>query len=595
MRPPLSADMPSRLSTLTRLVGNIASMTVRGKILAISGVLLLLFAAVLVGSVVMQKHSGAKRATIIEIYLPLVDIIADLDVATDEYELILQRLIRRSETKPVASEEDVRALDRLKSRIQEDFSRSNEIVDRALADPRTEGDDRLVLARVQRSLFYLGRLQQPFFDIGSEVLAAYAAGQFAEARKLSLRFEPFEQAFGPDLAAVRKEVVALAKASILGLHAMQARFLNLNVVLFVIAVILGLGMSAAGAKRLVQALCRIVEGAKAIEAGDLKVIVPVTTRDEIGELAQAFNRMAEELRNKERIKETFGKYLDPRVVARLIDTTKEDLDQAERRVATVMFSDLTGFTAMSEQLTATAMVKLLNHYFTVVAEQIRAHNGILEKYIGDAVVAFWAAPFSTGDDHAASACLAALAHRNAVAALRPELSHILGLRRSVPQLTVRIGIATGEVVVGTIGAPTAKSFAAIGDITNLASRLEGVNKVYGTTLIVTKETYRLAQQIVEARELDVVVVMGKSEPVQIFELLGRAGEVEAGILKVRDLYVEGLEAYRQQDWETAENRFTDCLRLSPDDGPSKVLLDRSVAFKATPPQNWDGVWHLAQK
>src|SRR5262249_61602448 len=117
---------------------------------------------------------------------------------------------------------------------------------------------------------------------------------------------------------------------------------------------------------------------------------------------------------------------------------------------------------------ATTMVRLLNRYFTVVADHIRAHHGILEKYIGDAVVAFWAAPFSTGDDHAASACLAALAHRDAVAALRPELSHILGLRRNIPHLTVRIGIATGEVVVGTVGAPTAKSFAAIGDITNLA-------------------------------------------------------------------------------------------------------------------------------
>ena len=597
MWPVPSFDMSFRFSTLRSLAAArmVPSLTVRGKILAISGVLLLLFAAVLVGSVVMQKQSGAKRATIIDIFLPLVDIVADLDVATDEYELILQRLLRRSDTKPMALDEDRLALDRVKGRIQEDFSRSREIVDRALADPRIDGDDRLVLARVQRSLFYLVRLEQPFFDIGSEVLAAYSAGQLEEARRLSLRFEPFEQAFGRDLAAVRKEVIALANATVLSLHAQQARFLRLNIVLFVIAVILGLGMSAAGAKRLVRALRLVVEGAKAIEAGDLRATVPVLTRDEIGQLAQAFNRMAEELRNKERIKETFGKYLDPRVVARVIDTSKEDLDQAERRVATVLFSDLAGFTAMSEQLTATAMVKLLNSYFTVVAEQIRAHNGILEKYIGDSVVAFWASPFSTGDDHAASACLAALAHLDAMAALRPELSHILGLRRNIPQLTVRIGIATGEVVVGTIGAPTAKSFAAIGDITNLASRLEGVNKVYGTTVIVTKETYRLAQQIVEARELDVVVVMGKSEPVQIFELLGRTGEVEPGVMKVRDLYAEGLEAYRRQDWGTAENRFTECLRLSPYDGPSKVLLDRTVAFKATPPQDWEGVWHLTQK
>ncbi len=571
------------------------SMTVRGKILAISGVLLLLFAAVLVGSVVMQKQAGAKRATIIDIHLPLAGAIADLDVATDEYELIIQRLLRRPEKVPVATDEVRRALDRAKGRIQEDFSRSREIVDRALADPRIDGDDRLVLARVQRSLFYLGRVEAPFLAVGNEVLAAYDAGRLAEARGLSLRFEQFEQAIGPDLAAVRNELVALARASIENLDAQQGRFLRMNIVLFVIAVILGLGLSAAGAKRLVGRLWRVVEGAKAIEAGDLQVTVPVTSRDEIGQLALAFNRMAEELRTKERIKDTFGKYVDPRVVAQLIDTSKHDIDQAERCIATVLFSDLEGFTKISEQLTATTMVKLLNHYFTVIAEQIRAHNGILEKYIGDAVVAFWAPPFSTGHDHAASACLAALGHRDAVAALRPELSHILGLRRNIPQLTVRIGIATGEVVVGTVGAPTAKSFAAIGDITNLASRLEGVNKVYGTTVIIAEETYRLAQQIVEAREVDVVVVMGKSEPVRIFEVLGRTGEVEAGVLKVRDLYVEGLEAYRRQDWGTAENRFTECLRLSPHDGPSKVLLDRSVAFKATPPQDWEGVWHLTQK
>lgn len=568
-------------------------MRVRGKILAISGILLLLFAAVLVGSVVMQKRSSAKRTTIMDVHLPLASAIADLDVATDEYELRIHRLLRLSERVP--SDEDRRALDQVKGRIQEDFSSTREIVDRALADPRIEDDERLVLARVQRSLFYLNRLEEPFFATGDKVLTAYTAGRLAEARRLSLGFQQFEQAIGPDLAAVRKELLALAKASTESLHAQQARFLRMNIVLFVIAVILGLGLSAAGAKRLVRTLWQVVEGAKAIEGGDLQVTVPVTTRDEIGQLAQAFNRMAEQLRMNERIKDTFGKYVDPRIVAQLIDTSKANIDQAERCIATVLFADLEGFTKISEQLTATTMVKLLNHYFTVFADKIRPYNGVLEKYIGDAVVAFWAPPFSTGDDHAASACLAALAHRDAVTALRPELSHIIGLRQNIPQLTVRIGIATGEAVVGTVGAPTAKSFAAIGDITNLASRLEGVNKVYGTTVIVAEETFRLAQQTVEARELDIVVVMGKSEPVRIFEVLGRAGEVEPDVLKVRDLYVEGLEAYRRQDWGTAENRFTECLRLSPHDGPSKVLLSRSVAFRATPPQDWDGVWHLKEK
>jgi len=571
-------------------------MTVRVKILALSVPLLLLFAGVLVGSVTMQRRTNHQVAAIIEFHLPLAAVIADLDVATYEFELIPRRLLLLPVVTPAVLEAGRRALDMNKARISADFQRADALLDRALVDLRTDAADRLVLARVQRSLVYLKRLQAPFFALGEEVVSALEAGRAKEARAFAPRFKDFEQAWGPDTAALRDELASLARTSTESTLAQETKILRLNLLLFAIAVVLGLGLSAEGARRLVRALWRLVEGVKAIEAGDLAVTLPVTSRDEIGQLAQAFNSMARQLRSNERIKDTFGKYVDPRVVAQLIDTTKEDIDQAERRIATVMFSDLRGFTAISEQLTATAMVGLLNRYFTVVAEQIRAHNGIVEKYIGDAVVAFWTPPFAPGDTHAASACLAALAHRDAVIALRPELPQLLGLRRNVPDLTVRMGLATGEVVVGTVGAPTAKTFAAIGDTTNLASRLEGVNKVYGTTVIVAEETHRLAQDVVEARELDVVIVVGKSEPVRIFELVGRVGSVESEMLELRDLYVQGLEAYRRQDWQTAEQRFLECLRLRPDDGPSRVLLERIAAFReVAPAPDWNGVWHLGEK
>ena len=570
-------------------------MTVRVKILAISAVLLLLFAIVLVSSVIMQEHSSRKVAAIIDYHLPLAAIIADLDVATDQYELVVERLLRQEDRGSGAADEQRRQLEKTRQRIAADFDGAAALLGRALTDPRTDGNDRVVFGKVQRSLEYLKRYEEPFLALGGQVEAIYDAGKLAEATALSRQFERYEQAFGPDMAALRAELVALGRVSTEHTYEQQTRILRLNVVLFAVAVVIGLGLSAMGARRLVEALWRVVDGAKAIEAGNLAVQVPVTSRDEIGQLAEAFNRMAEELRTKERIKDTFGKYVDPRVVAQLIDTSK-DMEQAERRVATILFSDLKGFTAISEQLTASAMVRLLNRYFTVVAEQIRAHNGVLEKYIGDAVMAFWAPPFSTGDDHAASACLAALAHREAVAALRPELPDLLGLRRNVPELTVRMGLATGEVVVGTVGAPTAKSFAAIGDITNLASRLEGVNKVYGTSVILAEETYRLAQTVVEARELDTVVVAGKSEPVRIYELVGRAGEVAASLQELRELYVEGLQAYRRRDWDAAGRCFAKCLELVPGDGPATVLRDRCTIFAATPPApDWDGVWHLAEK
>jgi adenylate cyclase len=571
-------------------------MTVRIKILAISVVLLLLFAGVLAASVAMQRRTSHQVAAITEFHLPLAAVIADLDVATDQYELIVQRLLLLPEATPAAVEAGRRALDMDKARIADDFQQADALLDRALADPRTDPADRLVLARVQRSLVFLKRLQAPFFAVGEDVVGALGAGRAKEARALASRFKPFEQAWGPDMSALRRELADLAKTSAEATYAQETRVLRLNLLLFAIAVVLGLGLSAMGARRLVRALWRLVEGVKAIEAGDLAIRLPVTSRDEIGQLAEAFNSMAGQLRSNERIKDTFGKYVDPRVVAQLIDTTKEDIDQAERRIATVMFSDLRGFTTISEQLTATAMVGLLNRYFTVVAEQIRAHNGIVEKYIGDAIVAFWTPPFAPGDSHAASACLAALAHRDAVIALRPELPQLLGLRRNVPDLTVRMGLATGEVVVGTVGAPTAKTFAAIGDTTNLASRLEGVNKVYGTTVIVAEETHRLAQEVVDARELDIVIVVGKSEPIRIFELLGPAGSVESGMLELRDLYVQGLDAYRQQDWDTADQRFQTCLRLRPEDGPSRVLLERIAAFReVAPAPGWSGVWRLGEK
>lgn len=571
-------------------------MTVRVKILALSVGLLLIFAGVLFASIAMQRRTSHQVAVITEFHLPLAAVIADLDVATDLYELIIERLLLLPDITPAAVEAERRRLEMNKARIADDFKRADALLNQALADPRTDAADRLVLARVERSLEFLKRLQVPFFALGEEIMRGLEAGRVKDARALAPRFKNFEQGWGTDLSALRRELSDLAKASAEATYAQEKRILRLNLVLFGLAVVLGLGLSAAGAKRLVRALRRIVEGVKAIEAGDLAVTLPVTSKDEIGQLAHAFNSMAGQLRSNERIKDTFGQYVDPRVVARLIDTTKEDIDQAERRIATVMFSDLRGFTTISEQLTATAMVGLLNRYFTVVAEQIRAHNGIVEKYIGDAVVAFWTPPFAPGDSHAASACLAALAHRDAVIALRPELPQLLGLRRNVPDLTVRIGLATGEVVVGTVGAPTAKTFAAIGDTTNVASRLEGVNKVYGTTVVAAEETYRLAQDAVEARELDIVIVVGKSEPIRIFELMDRAGSVDGGMLELRALYLQGLEAYRRRDWDTAEQRLRDCLRLRPDDGPSRVLLERIALFRdAAPPADWDGVYHLVEK
>ncbi len=242
------------------------------------------------------------------------------------------------------------------------------------------------------------------------------------------------------------------------------------------------------------------------------------------------------------------------------------------------------------------MVNLLNYYFTAVTDAIRAHHGIIDKYIGDSVMAFWTPPFSPGDDHVAEACLAALDQQTAIVELRKELPNIVGLRRNAPDFQVRMGLATGEVVIGTVGSPSAKSYTVIGDIVNLASRLEGTNKLFGTSICISEDTNRLAQQQVETRELDLVTVAGKTEPVRIFEVMARVGDLDTVAAALRDRFAEGLTAYRRHDWDTAEAIFSDCLERRPDDGPSKLFMQRVARLRAAPPPtDWDGVWQLAEK
>jgi len=211
-------------------------------------------------------------------------------------------------------------------------------------------------------------------------------------------------------------------------------------------------------------------------------------------------------------------------------------------------------------------------------------------------MAFWTPPFSPGDQHATDACLAALLQQEAIVTFRRELPQLLGLRRNVPDFKVRMGLATGEVVIGTIGSETARSYTVIGDIVNTASRLEGINKLYGTGITVAEDTYRLAQQAVEVRELDFVTVVGKIEPVRIFELLGRAGEIAPDTFALRDLFAHGLAAYRERDWDSAEEKFQECLKLVPEDGPSQLFEQRVAFLRANPPAaDWQGVWHATEK
>jgi adenylate cyclase len=316
----------------------------------------------------------------------------------------------------------------------------------------------------------------------------------------------------------------------------------------------------------------------------------VTSRDELGRLTEAFNRMAAQLKERERIKDTFGRYFDPQIVSRLIGAEGES-PTLSRRPATVFCSGIEGFRDMGESLTASVMVNVLNTYFSEVTREVCDRQGIVDKFIGDAVIAYWTTPFSADDRHAADACLAALAQREAIAAFRGELPQITGLLGDAPDFVVRMGLATGDAVVGTIGSHVARSYTVVGDVVNIASRLQGVSRLYGTDILIDEATYRLAQAAIEARELDLLTIAGRSEPLRVYELVGRSGERPPELADLHEIFAAGLAAYRAGDWDTAERRFAECLTRKNDDGPSRVFQHRVKILRASPPPpDWDGVW-----
>ncbi len=361
-----------------------------------------------------------------------------------------------------------------------------------------------------------------------------------------------------------------------------------------IACALGLIFAAWVSRNLVRPVLELLRGTRAIERGDLSVNIEVRSRDEIAQLAGSFNHMVGELRQKEQIKEMFGKYVDPRVVQGLLDK-KQFADNGERRLMTVFFSDLQGFTTLGERLTPDGVVKLLNHYFTLMADAIRAQNGIIDKYIGDSVMAFWGPPFTGETEHARLACLAALDQRKRMEAFVKQVPDILGLRKDIPVLRVRMGISTGDVTVGSIGSDDARSYTVIGDTVNLASRLEGVNKQYKTEIIISEDTHRLAQDIVETRELDSVRVVGRSEPVRLFELMAAKGQLTPEQKTLRERFESGLAAYRAAQWDAAESAFKSCLETVPTDGPAAIFLERVTKLRSGGSAQWEGVWNLSEK
>ncbi len=296
-------------------------------------------------------------------------------------------------------------------------------------------------------------------------------------------------------------------------------------------------------------------------------------------------------REKRQIRRAFQHYLNKTVVDMVIKDPSRLKLGGERRECTVFFSDVRGFTTLSEKLAPEQLVHVLNTYLTPMTDLIFKYDGTLDKYIGDAIMAFFNAPIDQSD-HAIRACHVSVD-------MMTELDHlrkVWAAEGMTHTIDIGIGLNSGPMVVGNMGTPNYFNYTAMGDTVNLGSRLEGINKEYGTNIIISQSTYDLAKEVIHVREMDLVKVKGKNDPVHIYELVGKGGA--SGVTKdLIEQWARALAMYRTQKWDEAALLFEMIkTQIKPGDGPCETYMERCELLRAEPPgPSWDGVWTMTTK
>jgi len=321
----------------------------------------------------------------------------------------------------------------------------------------------------------------------------------------------------------------------------------------------------------------------------IDLVAPITALVATYTIVLFYRFMVEE-KEKRWIKGTFSQYLSPKIVEQLTNDPSLLSLGGEERDMTVFFSDVAGFTAISESMKPAELVLVLNEYLSEMSDIIFKHDGVVDKYIGDAIMAFWNAPVDQ-PRHATLACLTALEQLEGLTVLQKKFAE-----RGLPAINCRIGINTGTVVVGNMGSKTRFDYTVMGDTVNLASRLEGANKSFGTRIMVSENTLERAKDSVEARPLDLLRVKGKAQPIKVFELLTKKGKLSVDQKMGLEYYRQGYDYYRDRKFQKSADQFKKVLESLPDDGPSRLYIQRCENFLAShPPKDWDGVFVMTTK
>ncbi|MEM9003814.1 MAG: adenylate/guanylate cyclase domain-containing protein [Cyanobacteria bacterium P01_F01_bin.86] len=549
------------------------SLSIGTKIFGIAtSMLTLLLGVTYLSYIRIRQVSG--ELTDIAVYLaPLTENLAEINVHALEQEIHFERMLRYYEIEPMDEDRvkaEAVAFETRGQQVDEEIAAAIELAD-AAAHNTYKLEDALEVARIRPLLTVLEEDHQKLHELSLQIIELLEADNKEDAEFLTRQLADFEDDFDARLQGILFELTEFIEGSAAQAQAHEQNTLRVSWWFAGIATGVGVVFASLVTAGLVRPVRRLVAKTQVVEQGNLEVELPVYSTDEVGKLTDSFNTLVQELREKERLKTTFGQYVDPRIVETLLAQQSQS-DSGQRQMMTLFFSDIAGFSRISEVLTPAGLVTLINEYLTLASVPIKEHRGVINQFIGDAVSAFWGVPFVGQAEHAKLACYAALEQFDQLAKLRRALPDLLGIRKGIPEINVRVGLASGEVVTGNIGSENSKSYTVMGAAVQMAEKLEEANKIYGTRILITAKTRELAGEVIETREIDAIALSDSSDPEPIYELLGITGSTDERLLQLNDYFQAARSAYQEQRWSEAEAKFQKCLEFVPEDGPSRYYM-----------------------
>jgi adenylate cyclase len=573
--------------------------SIKQKIVGIAAGLIVLAVITSALSMIMAARVGHLLDELTNRYVPAYGSLARVNVRSLERAVaVREMIIAKMENPPdqASYAAHLKTFESVNPEIDREAQAARKQIAAIIDDTSTPSDNAALGRLDDRIDTAINDLRGRLDEQGATLLKQLDARNFDEAKSTLASADALRAEFDHKIDGIRADMLNQVRASAATVIREQRQAIWMSAIMTGIAAVLGFLFAMMVGSGITGPVLRLLEGTREVEAGRLDRSISVTTRDEIGQLSAAFNRMIERLRQNQRVRETFGRYIDPRIADRLLGETAGAAAEGQRRVMTVLFCDMKGFTALSEGFTPQGLVKIMNRYLSTMSEPIHAHRGVIDKYIGDGIMAYWGPPFIEDTDQAKCACSAAIDMISRLTGLRKELPELLGVRTLPADCDLRIGIATGETLVGSIGSEYMMSFTVMGDTVNLASRLETANKAYGSRCLISEATANMCAADFELREIDRVVVVGQSQPQTVYDVMGRKDALTPQQTLVRERYAAGLAAYRARRWDEARAAFAEVLEAASDDGPSISLLARVADFERNPPpENWDGSWRMESK